>query len=759
MTAAAMTNEGPRALRRMTTRVLLAGAIGFGGVPMLGAGLAHAAVENAATGVRFRYSGSAGSVSLAGDFNGWSTTATPMTKNGDAYEAVVAGLTSGEHQYKFVVDGNWIADADNPRTGGDFGNSVITVGADGKLAGTGTAATASVGGSGGDAFVKAASSVNPKVQIDGRYVATYVGVRDRVHNEWNVVKPGHNLDLVFNVQMNSNMTARLLTNVNGTHENTEPWRVHSNFDRGRMDLRMPRWSLTSFDNDGVVTVGDSLHTFGDVGIYHYAFGFNNSGLQVGGAGPLRSNWWVLYTDRNADGTRPSPVGPTVQRAAASDSVSSSSAVDFATYAPGSGTRNENTAGAGVTLPLAAKWNLSGTFRNARGANLTEISTLTPGDSLVPASASGLVTGVRTTDGDYRGLRQYSTAEARSLGAGTLTWRGYGRSAWLAAGISRTQVIARQEYLYRDSVAAGELNASLTPDITRPGTQSWNLSRSFRLQAGMNGRLAGTRHGTLGATLEHERHRYSTLAFGGLRPSGPAGEDTVDVTAPLTSRRTTLTVHISAPIRRLTLGLDVRDEIFRYADGTPWGAQLWFAGGNAWLDEHVLSVSRYTLLGGRAAVIASPRAQLRLGRRDGLTLEYRGTLAGAGAKYKPSFTETRTLLTWKATDHVTVVNDNRAAHYNSTQPDVHHTYWSNFAEVRYNWTQQISVELGVGVDPDVLDPVPNEYRDIGRDLYLFGQGATESAARTNYRRFGAAIDAAERALSRERRVQLEAKLAF
>ena len=107
----------------------------------------------------------------------------------------------------------------------------------------------------------------------------------------------------------------------------------------------------------------------------------------------------------------------------------------------------------------------------------------------------------------------------------------------------------------------------------------------------------------------------------------------------------------------------------------------------------------------------------------------------------------------------MTTDTRAAHYESTQLGLNHTYWSNFAEARYNWTQQISVELGVGVDPTVLDPVPNEYRGIGRDLYLFAHGATESSARTNFRRFGAAIDTAERALSRERRVQLEAKLAF
>lgn len=760
MNAAAKMNDGCRDLMRAARRAVACGALAA-----LCAVLttpAHAAIENAPNGVRFRYSGGGSSVMLAGDFNGWSTTATPMTKNGAAFEVVVPGLAAGEHMYKFVVDGNWMADADNPKTGGDFGNSLFTVGADGKLPGAGAAATASVGGgaSAGDAFVKAVSSVNPKVQIDGRYVATYVGVHDKAHGEWNVTKPGHNLDLAFNVQMNSNMTARMLANINGTHENTEPWRVHANFDRGRMDLHMPRWSLTSFDNDGVITTGDSLHTFGDVGIYHYAFGFNNSGLHVSGAGPARSNWWVSYTDRNADGTRAFPVASSVTIAPVADTLTyGTDAGQFTLYQPGSGTRNENTAGAGLTVPLDKAFAWSATYRNARGANLAEITTPSLSDGLAPVAVGGLASALVFNGGDIANLTLYSTAEARSLAATTLTWTGNGRAAWVAGGLGETHVAARQEYVYAPLLTLGDLTGSLTPTRIQASNKTWNLSKSYRLQAGMHGRLAGTRYGTLGATVEHERHRYSTVAFGGYQIAGPAGEDTLLIDHALTTHRTTLTGHIMAPLGRVTLGLDVRDEIFKYDTGTPWGAQLWFSGGNAWLDEHVLSVSRYTLLGGRAAVMFEPRVKVAVDAREKLVAEYRGTIATAGLQYKPSFNETRALLTWKATDRVTLTTDTRAAHYNSAQLGLHHTYWSNFAEARYNWTRQISVEFGVGVDPDVLDPVPNEYRDIGRDLFLFNQGANETVARTNYRRFGSTLDAAERALSNERRVQLEAKLAF
>jgi cyclomaltodextrinase len=87
--------------------------------------LAALAVCGTAPGVRaddppqvsheFRYKPDAGSatkkVNLAGDFNGWSTTATPMDKLDDGTFTATVKLTPGKHVYKFVLDGTtWIND-------------------------------------------------------------------------------------------------------------------------------------------------------------------------------------------------------------------------------------------------------------------------------------------------------------------------------------------------------------------------------------------------------------------------------------------------------------------------------------------------------------------------------------------------------------------------------------------------------------------------------------------------------------------------
>lgn len=69
-------------------------------------------------------------VFVAGEFNNWSTTAHPMTKDPSGKWRATIPLKPGRYQYKFVVDGNWKPDPNNPETAPDgFGgvNSVKIV--------------------------------------------------------------------------------------------------------------------------------------------------------------------------------------------------------------------------------------------------------------------------------------------------------------------------------------------------------------------------------------------------------------------------------------------------------------------------------------------------------------------------------------------------------------------------------------------------------------------------------------------------------
>jgi 1,4-alpha-glucan branching enzyme len=69
-------------------------------------------------------------VSLCGEFNGWSPTATPMKRHDDGHWETTVDLAPGRYQYKLIVDGEWIVDPaaqkNVPNAHGSL-NSVIEV--------------------------------------------------------------------------------------------------------------------------------------------------------------------------------------------------------------------------------------------------------------------------------------------------------------------------------------------------------------------------------------------------------------------------------------------------------------------------------------------------------------------------------------------------------------------------------------------------------------------------------------------------------
>lgn len=82
--------------------------------------------------VRFRFTGAhAAKVAVAGSFNGWSTSTTPLRRVGDTTWVADVALGAGRHVYQFVIDDHrWVPDPEAPRDAGDdFGtsNSVVTV--------------------------------------------------------------------------------------------------------------------------------------------------------------------------------------------------------------------------------------------------------------------------------------------------------------------------------------------------------------------------------------------------------------------------------------------------------------------------------------------------------------------------------------------------------------------------------------------------------------------------------------------------------
>jgi hypothetical protein len=88
-------------------------------------------VSSADTVVKFVYlAPQADKVYLVGDFNGWDTTKTPLSRADNGSWSVTIPLSAGRHLYGFVVDGSWNIDPHAPLAPDDgFGhlNSVKLV--------------------------------------------------------------------------------------------------------------------------------------------------------------------------------------------------------------------------------------------------------------------------------------------------------------------------------------------------------------------------------------------------------------------------------------------------------------------------------------------------------------------------------------------------------------------------------------------------------------------------------------------------------
>ena len=113
---------------------MLSAAAGCGVPGRYGAGITPASgPEMTPDGVRFSLNSTkADRVSIAGDFNNWSSTADPLLdRDGTGLWTIVLPLEPGRYEYKFVLDGEkWIPDPGNPEKVDDgFGgvNSLVVV--------------------------------------------------------------------------------------------------------------------------------------------------------------------------------------------------------------------------------------------------------------------------------------------------------------------------------------------------------------------------------------------------------------------------------------------------------------------------------------------------------------------------------------------------------------------------------------------------------------------------------------------------------
>lgn len=224
---------------------------------LLAAAAAQADVKAVPVGVKFTHAApNAGSVHLAGSFNGWNADSHPLTKDADGVWTIVMALKPGKHEYKFVVDGSWFADGGNPDTVPDsFGgaNSLVVVGDDGKL--KAAERTAAVGPN---------FALNARVDVSGRYLGRYIAWKNRNgDSRYRLERPQQKVDLNFDTAVSDVVDAYTRLRLDNT-TNVALNNVHADFDEGALDVHPGPFRVLGYWDMETLQLGDPLSSGGDL---------------------------------------------------------------------------------------------------------------------------------------------------------------------------------------------------------------------------------------------------------------------------------------------------------------------------------------------------------------------------------------------------------------------------------------------------------------------------------------------------------------
>lgn len=698
------------------------------GVLWIAAALPAAAAPTAVPGgVRFTYTDpNAGTVAWAGGFNNWNASANPMTKDAAGVWSIVLPLPAGEHQYKFVVDGQWFADPENPVTGGDFGNSVVVVTADGQLS-----------------AMKATSNTpySPKIFFGGRVIGLYRSSESVENERFELRRPNMDIDLDMDIRISDVLKAHFLMNINSETENVEFFRSRLNFDRGHLLFTQPNLEIFGWDNENSGTWDDPLHLVGDVGIYHYGFGYDRQGFRVRPK-YLGFEAELQYADRFEPGGTVYPavpmVDPVLPLTPSGGGFVLTPGGRFFAGTTSLSDANEDVLALRLRRAVTPDLTVGLLGRADRGYNLT---------SLVHVEATGDSTA-SSLAGSFEQSWYAGGAEARWTAPHGITVRAeYLRGVQRFVGVDATRTPVRLSSIDTSGVTT-TFGASEIAD-----GEHLNNDESNRFFLG-GGWTAGHGDITLRGGVEYQDHAYA-LVLDGIQNSmvvWTAGWD----------RNWRYYLN-----REVKTSIDLEYTAFDYEAGTPWRAQLWFPTANFWLEsgEHVVSFDRMALLGGRDVVSWKPRLHVPVFAERNVTFDWHGTFNGVELGKMPMYAESIFQLGVDVTPQLRFSTDSRWVKYDQPGLGLFAGYVSHFADLTYRFAPEIQVSLSFGVDPWVLNQVTNEYAGIGRDEFLFERGATGSRAETNYFSLGTFdglpgfIDQAERALEKERRIQIEALVRF
>jgi hypothetical protein len=244
-------------------------------------------------GILFTYKDAgAGSVTLAGTFNGWSAQDLGLTDDGKGNWTIIYSLGEGEHEYKFVVDGAWFADPANPDTKSDpYGgvNSLVIVDSGGQLIAAAEAPA-------DDDSQKPNTILNAKLYLGGRYLTRLEFAKNRavdsgddygdepsVDPRFRMPRPTQSVDLNFEAEVSelasTYMRIRLDSDQNIIQNNIAGFLDEANIviKPHNFDLKA-YWNQEVYTGSDLLQLGGNIDLEGTIGHDHLDYGKGSAGV-------------------------------------------------------------------------------------------------------------------------------------------------------------------------------------------------------------------------------------------------------------------------------------------------------------------------------------------------------------------------------------------------------------------------------------------------------------------------------------------------
>jgi hypothetical protein len=213
--------------------------------------LAYGAVKKVPEGVEFSYyDPSAYSVALAGTFNNWDSQSHAMTKDEEGTWSVVLELTPGRYEYKFVVNGSdWMADPDNPKVVGDYGNSEIEIDEDGNPVIRGLTTVISN------------TPVSARVMITGWFRGTYSARKDALGDvRWRGSRPRHEMYVSVNPTIASDVKGSVTMRIDSGEGDIRE--VETDLYAARLAYLSRYFDVNAYHNEEMVELDDPMQAVG-----------------------------------------------------------------------------------------------------------------------------------------------------------------------------------------------------------------------------------------------------------------------------------------------------------------------------------------------------------------------------------------------------------------------------------------------------------------------------------------------------------------